>query len=318
MSGQDKPQALPRDDIIMAFEVAALGVRGRIVRLGPVVDEIICRHDYPRPVSALLAEAVALTAMLGDTLKFDGKLTFQTQTDGPVSLLVADYTTPGHVRGYAHYDKGFDYDGRQTDNLAALLGHGHLGLTIDQGAHMDSYQGIVSLTGQSLAKAGDDYFRQSEQLPTALRAAAGELASKSGKAWRSGAIMVQHLPREGKVSAIAHTSGDAPQGHDDSFSEDDNWTKARLLLETVEDHELLDPSLTPEQLLYRLYHEDGVKVYPPRVIEHRCTCTGSKVKRMLAGFSQQQVEDMTIDGKITVTCQFCSASYTFSPGEPCQ
>ena len=293
-----------RDDSVMAFEVKPLDVRGRVLRLGAVIDEIISKHDYPDAVSMLLGEAVALAALLGSTLKFDGKLTLQTQTDGPVSVLVADYTTPGQVRGYAHFDKGFDYQNLPADDKTRLTGHGHLALTIDQGENSEQYQGIVALDNQSLSEAADTYFRQSEQLPTAIRLAAGTLAAGGARQWRSGAIMVQHLP-----AGSDHSK--APE--DDS--EDDNWTKARLLLETVKDHELLDPMLAPEELLYRLYHEDGVTVYPARPIIHKCTCSRQRVAAVLAGFSQKERADMAEDGKITTTCQFCSARYSFDSDE---
>lgn len=290
-----------QDDSVLPFEIKPLGVRGRLVRLGPVIDEIIAKHDYPENVSEVLAQAVALVAMLGNSLKFDGKLTLQTRSDGPVSMLVVDFTTPGKMRGYAHFDRDrLD----QAGDAGALIGKGHLALTIDQGEDMDNYQGIVALDGgQSgqnvLAAAADHYFRQSEQIPTSLKIAAGLLTDETGQSWRAGAIMVQHVPDSQKETVV----------------EDDSWAKARLLLETTEPHELLDPLLEPQRLLFRLYHEDGVTVYSPAHLNHRCTCSKQRMADMLAGFSTQERADMVVDGQVEVICQFCSNSHRFKPGE---
>jgi molecular chaperone Hsp33 len=308
----DKP-----DNLVMPFEVKPLGVRGRIVRLGDVVDDIIHKHDYPQPVSALLAEAVALTAMLGASLKFDGKFILQTNSDGPVDLLVADYTSPGKIRGYARFES------KTVKSLAeptpqALLGKGHLAMTIDQGAGMERYQGIVPLGNVTLTEAALGYFAQSEQIPTRLKLSAGPLVGRGSRAaemWRAGAIMVQHLPREGGMSAMPFSSGDAPEGAEEPVSENDNWVKARLLLDTAEDHELLDPMLSPEELLYRLYHEDGVTVYPAVTLERHCTCSREKIGELLRSFSEDDRNAMLKDGEIGVTCEFCSTRYRFQPEE---
>jgi molecular chaperone Hsp33 len=303
---------LPHDDLVMPFEIKPLGVRGRIVRLGGTVDDILSRHRYPAPVSAVLAEAVALTSMLGASLKFDGKFILQTKTDGPVDMIVADYVAPGQIRGYAHFDRKAPLEGLPAP---ALTGTGHLAMTIDQGADMERYQGIVPLGNVTLTDAAHTYFQQSEQIPTRLRLSAGPLMGRGAGArdnWRAGAIMVQHLPRDGGSSPIAFSSGDAPAGTDVEIVEDDNWVKARLLLDTVEDHELLDPMLSPEELLYRLYHEDGVTVYPATALERHCTCSRQKIEDMLKQFSEDDRQHMTENGEISVTCEFCSSKYTFS------
>lgn len=306
------------DDSVLPFEVKPLGIRGRIVRLGPVIDEIISKHNYPQNVSEVLAQAVALVAMLGNSLKFEGKLTLQTRSDGPLSMLVVDYTTPSEMRGYAHFNA--ETVG-SAENIGTLIGKGHLALTIDQGEDMDNYQGIVALDGKSagdtvLADAADHYFKQSEQIPTSLKLSAGLLTNDAGKSWRAGAIMVQHVPSSGPASPMDFSSGDRPPGHDEhgeTIVEDDNWTKARLLLETTEPHELLDPLLEPERLLYRLYHEDGVTVYSHSQIRHQCTCSKERVLDMLASFSAQEKSDMIVDGQVEVVCQFCSNTHHFRP-----
>ena len=303
-------------DQVMAFEVKPLGVRGRLVRLGAVVDDIVHRHDYPPPVSSLLAEAVALTAMLGASLKFDGKFILQTKTDGPVDMIVADFVSPGGVRGYARFDRGRLQALGATPSQASLIGKGYLAMTVDQGPEMERYQGIVPLDGNDLTAAAQAYFAQSEQIPTRLRLAAGPLITRGrgAESWRAGAIMVQHLPREGGSSPLPFSSGDAPGGGSEGPAEHDDWVKARLLLDTVEAHEMLDPMLLPERLLYRLYHEDGVTVYPSSPLVRHCTCSRASIETMLRRFPPEDRADMVKDGAISVACEFCSTSYRFDPG----
>lgn len=305
------------DDLVLPFEVKPLGVRGRLVRLGAAVDDILHRHDYPAPVSALLAEAVALTAILGAMLKFDGKFILQTKTDGPVDMIVADYVSPGRIRGYARFDRA-RVTALENPTQSDLLGKGYLAMTVDQGPDMERYQGIVPLEGDDLTAAAHAYFEKSEQIPTALRMAAGPLLERGSKAesWRTGAIMVQHLPREGGASPLPAHSGDAPEGSEDAApQENDDWVKAKLLLTTVEAHELLDPQLSAEELLYRLYHEDGVTAYPATPLERYCSCSHDSITRMLARFPAEDQADMVENGEIAVTCEFCSTTYRVSPGE---
>ena len=300
-------------DIVFAFEVKPLGVRGRIVRLGSVVDDILRRHDYPAPVSALLAEAVALTALLGSSLKFAGKFILQTKTDGPVDMLVADFVAPDGVRAYARFNRD-RVAALLSPTQAELMGKGHLAMTVDQGPDMERYQGIVPLDGSDLTAAAHAYFAQSEQIPTRLRLAAGPLLTRGGVAnWRAGAVMVQHLPRHGVSSPLPYHSGDAPEGAAEQPAEHDDWVKARLLLETAEAHEMLDPTLSPERLLYRLYHEDGVTVYPSTRLRRHCTCSAESVNAMLRRFPAEDRAGMIQDGRITVTCEFCSTVYGFAP-----
>jgi molecular chaperone Hsp33 len=307
--------ALAASDLVLPFEVKPLGVRGRIVRMGPVIDDILAKHNYPSQVSALLAQSVSLTALLGTALKFQGKFILQTRTDGPVSMLVADFASPSGIRGVAKYDAAKLAAVSERDEKV-LLGKGHLAMTVDQGADMDRYQGIVPLGDATLADAAHVYFQQSEQIPTRLRLAAGPLQMRGDKAahWRAGAILIQHLPREGGASPIPFSSGDAPET-DVQPAEADDWVKARMLLDTVEDHELLDPSLTSEDLLYRLYHEDGVTVYPPIELVRHCTCSRETVHTMLSQFSNEERTAMIEGGAIKVTCEFCSTDYLFTPAE---
>jgi molecular chaperone Hsp33 len=305
------------DDLVQAFEVKPLGVRGRVVRLGGVVEDILSRHDYPEPVSALLAQAVALAALLGSTLKFDGKFILQTRTDGAVTMLVADFASPNGLRGVARFKPEAVAALGPHPAESALLGEGYLAMTVDQGTDMERYQGIVPLGSGTLADAAHTYFAQSEQIPTRLHLAAGPLLRRGDKVahWRAGAILIQHLPREGGHSAIPFSSGDAPEGAEQHIEEHDDWVKARLLLDTVEAHELLDPDLSAEDLLYRLYHEDGVTAYPPLPLARHCSCSRDTVSSMLKGFPPEDRAAMVEDGAIKVTCEFCSTPYSFTPSE---
>ena len=308
--------ALPGEDLVLPFEIKPLGVRGRLVRLGAAVDDILHRHDYPPAVSAVLAEAVSLAAMLGAMLKFDGKFILQTKTDGPVDMIVADYVAPGRIRGYARFDRA-RVAALANPSQADLLGKGYLAMTVDQGPDMERYQGIVPLDGADLTAAAHSYFEKSEQIPTRLRMAAGPLIQRGNKAeaWRAGAIMVQHLPREGGASPLPSHSGDAPEGNDVAPQENDDWVRARLLLDTVEAHELLDPQLSAEQLLYRLYHKDGVTAYPATHLERYSSCSQDGITRMLARFPAEDRADMVTDGEIAVTCEFCSTTYKVKPDD---
>jgi molecular chaperone Hsp33 len=300
-----------QDDIVIPFEVKPLAVRGRLVRLGPAVDAILGQHGYPPLVSTTLGEAVALTAMLGSLLKVKGQFILQTSTQGALGMIVSQYAPPGNLRAYARYDAAAvaGLAGRADPRL---LGEGHLAMTIDQGANTERYQGIVALGEGTLADAALTYFRQSEQIPTWLATAVGPIFSRGDRSehWRAGAIMVQHLP----ASPVA-------PGPDGEEPEDDGWRRARLLAETVEDHELLDPLVSAERLLYRIFHEDGVTVYPPTRLAAVCTCSRERVLGMLSGFSAAEKAEMADDGVIKVTCEFCSREYVLplaDLGEPAQ
>ncbi len=308
------------EDAVLPFEIKPLGVRGRVVRLGGILDDILNRHDYPMAASAILAEAVALVAMFGAMLKFNGKFILQTSTDGPVSMLVADFVSPDQVRGYARVDVDalarLEADGAVT--AKSVIGNGHLAMTVDQGEDMERYQGIVGLDNATLVDAAHDYFRQSEQIPTLLRLASGPLVGRAGQQdkWRAGAIMIQHLPEDGGISPMPVYSGDDPSGNGEpEVDEDDNWRKAKLLLETVEDHELIDPLLSSERVLYRLFHEDGVTVYPELKLQRYCSCSADRLKGILANMPADDKAHMAEDGKIDVKCEFCSASYRFDADE---
>lgn len=302
------------DDLVLPFQADLAGASGRVVRLGPAVDAILRGHAYPDPVCKLLGEAVALTALLGASLKFEGKFILQTNTDGPVNLLVVDYSSSGQLRGYAGYDAATVERLEQAGDLesATLLGQGHLAMTVDRGPDMDSYQGVVALEGCDLNAAADAYFRQSEQLPTFIRVAvarhyssetAGEKNGQGRWRWRAGGLLLQHLTREGGRGAA------------DKLSGEEDWNRVRILAGTVQDQELLDPMLAPDRLLYRLFHEEQVRAFRAQSLEFHCGCSQDRVKTMLDSFKADEIREMVEDGKIHVTCEFCNARYDFDPRE---
>jgi len=313
------PSAVPVDDAVLPFEVASLDLRGRLTRLGPALDDVLTKHDYPAPVGKLLGEAIVLTTLLGSSLKFDGRFILQTQTDGPVSFLIVDFQAPDRLRAYARYDAGRLKEGQ---NSGALLGKGHLAMTIDQGPDMSRYQGLVALDGGTLEDAAHEYFLRSEQIPTRVRLAVGEEwrggeGERPKHRWRAGGILLQFLPKapERARQADLHP-GDAPEGAvTHTVEEDDAWVEGQSLISTVEDIELIDPDLSGERLLYRLFHERGVRVFPPLPLRAQCSCSRDAVSAMLNSFAPGDRADMVKDGQVVVTCEFCSSVYQFTPHE---
>jgi molecular chaperone Hsp33 len=293
---------MTHDDAVLPFQVEGRDVRGRVVRLNRVANEILNTHDYPEGISSLLAHALTLVSLLGDALKFDGKLTLQAKGEGPVTSIVADYRTPGELRGWVGYDEdayraavsvGVD----PAREVQQLLGSGYLALTIDQGPDTERYQGIVSLEGGTLAECAQTYFDDSEQIPTAVKLA----ASKGSEGWRAGGIMIQHLPHE--AGREVADDGDL----------EENWRECAVLMASTENSELVASDLPAEQLLFRLFHESGVRVFDQVPLDHFCQCSKEKVENVLRQFSPEELEEMKRDGKIVVTCQFCSREYRLDP-----
>jgi molecular chaperone Hsp33 len=317
------PAETSADDTILPYEVSALDLRGRVVRLGPAVDTILISHDYPQPVAKLLGEAIVLGVLLGSALKFEGRFILQTKTDGPVRMLVVDFMTPDRVRACARFDKKAVTDAiaaGKTD-AGALLGRGHLAMTIDQGGDRNRYQGLVALEGGDLEDAAHEYFQRSEQIPTRVRlAVAEELRAGTGGAshrWRAGGMLLQFVPRAPERARVPDLHpGDAPEGTAPHvIPEDDAWLEGRALIETVEDIELIDPALSSERLLYRLFHERGVRVFNSADLRAQCSCSRDSVEAMLRSFPQDDRDHMVENGVISVTCEFCSETHVFDPGE---
>ena len=306
---------LGQDDLVLPFAVTPLDIRGRVVRLGPSVDRILKQHGYPEPVSRLVGEAAALTALLGSALKIEGRFQLQTKTDGAVDMLVVDFDAPDRLRAFARFDAERLAAAGAKATPADLLGHGHLALTIDQGGDMSRYQGVVPLEGQGLEAAAHQYFAQSEQIPTLVRLAVAQSVTGEGSDWRAGGLLAQFLPEsEDRRRQVDLDPGDAPEGFVRAAPEDDSWSEAKALAGTAEDHELVDPTLSSERLLYRLFHERGVRVFEPQPLRDACRCSQERIAGMLRSFSSTERHDMIgPDGRIGVTCEFCGVRRDFDP-----
>ena len=313
MSGLSQEYAR-EDDLIRPFQVERAGVRGRLARLGPSLDAILQRHDYPRPVATLLGEAIALTTLLAGALKFDGVFSLQAKGDGAVRLLVADFVSPGTIRGYAQFDEAALDRTAETKDLdeapvPRLMGSGYLAFTVDQGEDAERYQGIVPLEGATLGDCAHKYFRDSEQIETAIRLAAAEVDDGAGgTTWRAGGLMVQRLP-EGAPALLA-------RGVEiDREAWEENWRRAVILMATARDDELVDTGLSPDVLLYRLYHEEGVRVFRDVALAFGCRCSRERAEWVLQSLSGEAIADLEVDGKLVVDCEFCSARYEFEAAE---
>ena len=291
--------AIP-DDIVAPFQIEGEAVRGRLVRLGPAVHEILSGHAYPEPVANLLGEACALAALVGSSLKFDGRLIVQAQGDGPVRYVVVDYDTSGALRGYCRYDEdevaklttGFVRPGAKS-----LLGGGVFIMTVDQGPDMDRYQGVTAIEGETLALCAEQYFAQSEQTPTRVRLAVGQADVGQGPQWRAGGMLIQNIAED-----------------DARGSTTEAWVRTQAFFETIGEDELLDPTISAETLLFRLFHEDGVRVFEPKSLQAFCRCSQDRIETVLKSFGEDERADMVEDdGQIRVTCEYCSRVYAIDP-----
>ena len=289
------------DDALRPFQLERSALRGRMVRLGPTVDTVLTRHDYPLAVSQQLGELLVLAATLAGALKFEGTFSLQIRSDGPVRLMLADCTNDGEVRGYANFDAEA-VRAAEPLGMPGLFGSGQLALTVQQGPGGETYQGIVELTGENLTESMQAYFRQSEQVQTGLRIAVGRTVEGERARWRAGGIMVQRLPEESGTP-----------GHD---ATDEDWRRTMMLLSTATEGELVDPRLPLDALLFRLFHEEGVRVFQPARLSFGCRCTRERVEAMLRMFDDEQLEEMKLDdGSVEVVCQFCNQDYKLEPGE---
>jgi molecular chaperone Hsp33 len=286
-------------DLIQPFQLDVSHVRGRVVRLGRVLDELLALHDYPRQVEQIVAEAAVATVLLASLLKYDGVFTLQAKGDGPVSLLVVDVTTAGDVRAYARFDAAALPATDMPIGFQSLIGEGYLAFTVDQGENSEGYQGIVALTGPTIADCLAHYFEQAEQLPTAAKLAARHYAD----GWRAGAVLIQHLPEEDE--------GRIPKSPADN---EEDFRRASILMNTVAEVELLDRTLDLNSLLYRLFHEEQVRVFQPHAIRRGCRCSAERVERALGSIPPSELEELKVDGEIVVTCEFCSTRYASGDG----
>ncbi|MCI5061289.1 MAG: Hsp33 family molecular chaperone HslO [Alphaproteobacteria bacterium] len=298
-------------NVIRPFQLEVSSLRGRIVRFDSVLDEILTPHEYPKAVNQLLAETITLCALLSSMLKFDGVFTLQAQGDGPISMLVADVTSKGGIRGCASFDEerlkattkqlaafSSDLDEASDNDLAQLLGKGHIAFTVEQEGMTERYQGIVELKGNSLVECVQYYFTQSEQIDTGIMLAVGQ---RQG-VWRSAGLMLQHMPEEG---------GDNAPSQESNLNEDD-WRRAMILMQSCTEEELLDPALNAHTILTRLFHEEGVRVFDPIPLIPFCKCSDSKVENVLMMMAKDDRDDVADEGMIDIKCEFCGKSYNMS------
>lgn len=315
-------------DIVLPWAVEPLAIRGRSVALSTQLDAILQGHEYPASINYLLAQATVIVALLGSTLKFDGKLILQAQGDGAVSLLVADYTTEGGLRAYAKFDDQAigKNDENPPFNHQNLLGKGALALTIDQGPNTERYQGIVELKEGDLEAAAHRYFRQSEQIPTIIKTSAAQIVQldsdgQKKQGWCAGGILAQFLPEEGGINTTQMVTDNEShladeQGQAEPVLTDDRWTETESLVHTISDDEITDPRIGAERLLYRLFHEHGVRVWQTSGLKHHCPCSEERLLHALSGLSHEElqhaIDDKDSPGKIVSVCQFCGKKYEFS------
>ena len=308
------------DDTVLPFQLDRSDIRGRVARLDGVLDGVLKQHAYPPAVEALVAEMALLTALIGQTIKLRWKLSLQVQSNGPVRMIATDYYgpeeegEPARIRAYASFDEDRVTHGDPFEQV----GNGYFAVLIDQGEGMTPYQGITSLTGGSLKACAEAYFAQSEQLATRFALRFGKSTERGGaEHWRAGGIMLQHMPK-----ASPHVSGEGGSGEaglltaTDILAGDDeeNWNRANILLDTVEDLEMIGPSVAPTQLLLRLFHEEVPRVFDSQPVHFGCTCSEDRVRQSLSIYSAKDIEKMTNpEGEVTADCQFCGAHYSLDP-----
>jgi molecular chaperone Hsp33 len=306
-------EELPQDDVVVPFRIVPFALRGRLVRLGPALDTILHRHAYPKLVAHALAEALTMAAALAATLKYDGVFSVQTKGDGALRMLVADVTSDGALRGYAQFDKDrVAALGEGPVSVPRLFGAGYLAFTVDQGADMERYQGIVELTDATLAECAHHYFRQSEQFEAGLKVSVSGIEDGTGQTrWRAGAIMIQRLPPQ-------DAQGSAEGGDIDPLAaarredEEDGWRRAMILMGSAKPNELVDPALAPWRLIDRLFLAEGVEIYRPLELVHRCRCAPDRMRQVLRTIPRAELETMREpDGKVHIACEFCNTEQLF-------
>ncbi len=307
------------DDTVLPFQLDVSDMRGRVARLDGVLDGILKQHDYPEQVEALVAEMALLTALIGQTVSLRWKLSLQVQSKGAVRMIATDYYAPqeegqpAQIRAYASFDRERLTNGAPFDQV----GEGYFAILIDQGKGTQPYQGITPLAGGSLSACAEAYFAQSEQLPTRFSLSFGKSTEPGvGEHWRAGGIMLQHMPKASPFVATGDGDGQILSADDLVDGEEgENWGRVNILLDTVDDLELIGPSIQPTDLLVRLFHEEQPRVYDAQPVHFGCTCSEDRVRQSLSIYSAQDIAKMTTDeGTVTADCQFCGAHYVLDPG----
>ena len=312
-------QKIAWDDTILPFQLDQSDIRGRVARLDGVLDGILQQHDYPPAVEALVAEMALLTALIGQTIKLRWKLSLQVQSKGPVRMIATDYYAPkkegdaARIRAYASFDRDRLSDGAPFEQV----GEGYFAVLIDQGKGTEPYQGITPIAGTGLSDCAEAYFAQSEQLPTRFSLSFGKSTEAGGtEHWRAGGVMLQHMPKASPhVQGGGSGEGGLLEAKDIVDGEElENWTRVNMLLDTVEELELIGPSVAPTDLLVRLFHEETPRVFDTQPVRFGCTCTEDRVRSSLSIYSARDIEKMTTpEGNVTADCQFCGAHYVLDP-----
>lgn len=316
-------QTIAWDDTVLPFQLDRADIRGRVARLDGVLDQVLKQHNYPPVIEALVAETALLTALIGQSVKLRWKLSLQVRGKGPARLIATDYYgpseegEPARIRAYASYDaERLDMAGKPFDQI----GEGYFAVMIDQGEGMVPYQGFTPIAGGSLAACAETYFAQSEQLPTRFSLTYGKSQVPGGVShWRAGGVMLQHMPSLGGHRDVAAEGGSGEGGlltHADILAGDEaeNWNRANMLLDTVEQLELIGPSVAPTDLLVRLFHEEGPRVFDVQPVRFGCSCSEDKVRQAMSIYSAKDIQKMTTpEGVVTADCQFCSAHYELDP-----
>ena len=308
------------DDTVLPFQLDQSGIRGRVVRLDGVLDQVLHQHAYPPVIESLVAEMALLTALIGQSIKLRWKLSLQVRGKGAARLIATDYYgpqeegAPARIRAYASFDD------ERLDAEAdpyGQIGDGYFAMMLDQGEGMVPYQGFTPIGGGSLSACAETYFAQSEQLPTRFSLTFGRSSAPGeGEHWRAGGVMLQHMPNVGGVAAQGGSGEGGLLGHADILSgaESEDWTRANLLLDTVEELELIGPTVAPTDLLVRLFHEEGPRVFEAQPVRFGCSCSEDKVRSAMSIYSQKDIATMTTAaGVVTADCQFCGAHYELDP-----
>ena len=308
------------DDTVLPFQLDQSGIRGRVARLDGVLDQVLKQHDYPPAIEALVAETALLTALIGQAIKLRWKLSLQVRGKGAARLIATDYYgpqaegEPARIRAYASFDT------ERLDPEAdpfSQIGEGYFAVMLDQGEGMLPYQGFTPIAGGGLSACAETYFAQSEQIPTRFALAFGRsIEPGRPEHWRAGGVMLQHMPQTGGVAAEGGSGEGGLLTHADILSGEasEDWTRANLLLDTVEEMEMIGPSVAPTDLLVRLFHEEGPRVFDPQPVRFGCSCSEDKVRSTMSIYSQKDIAKMTTDkGVVTADCQFCGAHYEMDP-----
>lgn len=307
MKNQDLSLLSLSTDYVLPFQVENSNIRGRMVKLSDSITQVINQHDYPQTVSLIMAEFLGLMAILASMVKYDGIFTLQIQGEGPIGLMVGDLTSDGNMRGYARFDQGrvlaITPNALKEDPVVSLFQNGTLHFTVDQGQFTERYQSIVSLTQPTLTQCVNHYFQQSEQFKALLTLAVNSVSSSQGIHWRCGGMVLQALPTDQRHAHLTHEDLE------------ESWNRSHAFLLSLQEEELLSSDISGYELLYRLFHEEGVRVFDPHIIQAKCRCSKEKVLNVLQSLNQESISELETNNILTSNCEFCGNLYEISVAE---